>query len=113
MFFIYSLAALALLSALIFAVPLRAKAWTALALVGVGALAGAACAIGVLADGTTLRLWTPPGTLFGGGVLVEYFERKCVDVDIAVAMLEEAACRAQFLDNEKPHLAQQFQIAAR
>ena len=40
MFFIYSLAALALLSALIFAVPLRAKAWTALALVGVGALAG-------------------------------------------------------------------------
>ena len=53
------------------------------------------------------------GHLFGGGVLVEYFERKCVDVDIAVAMLEEAACRAQFLDNEKPHLAQQFQIAAR
>ena len=66
MFFIYSLAALALLSALIFAVPLRAEAWTALALVGVGALAGAACAIGVLADGTTLRLWTTPGTLFGG-----------------------------------------------
>ena len=66
MFFIYSLLALALTAALIFAVPLRAKAWTALVLTGVGALRIAAEAVGVLADGTTRRLWTVPGTLFGG-----------------------------------------------
>lgn len=66
MFFIYSLALLALVTAFVFAAPLRAKAWTALALVGIGAAALSACAIGVLADGAPLRLWTTPGTLFGG-----------------------------------------------
>ena len=66
MFFIYSLLALAVVTALIFAVPLRAKAWTTLAVMAVGAFGSAADAVRVLAEGVPMRLWTVPGTLFGG-----------------------------------------------
>ena len=66
MLFIYTLLFLALVVAAIFSTPLRAKAWTALALTGGGALWASARAIGVLASGTAESLWSIPGTLFGG-----------------------------------------------
>lgn len=65
MFFIYSLVALALVAALLFAVPLRAKSWTACALVAVAGLWLSAEAVGVLAGGTSRLLWQMPGGLFG------------------------------------------------
>ena len=67
MFFLYSLLVLTASSALIFAAPLRAKAWTTLALVGAGiAVLGTQAAV-VLATGRTHTLWTAaPGPLFGG-----------------------------------------------
>ena len=49
MFFLYTLFALAAVATLIFAVPLRAKAWAATAIEGLGALAATAAAVGVLA----------------------------------------------------------------
>lgn len=51
--------------ALIFAVPLRAKAWVSLALTGIGAVCASARAIGVLATGRTARLWSFDSPLFG------------------------------------------------
>ena len=66
MFFLYTLFALAAVATLIFAVPLRAKAWAATAVVGLGALAASAAAVGVLAGKAGLSLWSMPGTLFGG-----------------------------------------------
>ena len=66
MFFLYTLFALAAVATLIFAVPLRAKAWAATAVVGLGALAASAAAVGVLAGKAGLSLWSVPGTLFGG-----------------------------------------------
>lgn len=62
----FSLLALALIAALIFAAPLRAKVWTALALIAAGALWCSAKAIGVLAQGGVIQLWQENGTLFGG-----------------------------------------------
>ncbi len=50
---------------LIFAVPLRAKAWVSLALTGIGALYASAKAVGVLATGRTARLWSFDSPLFG------------------------------------------------
>lgn len=64
MFFIYTLLALVVVATLIFAVPLRAKAWTAFALVLGGALFCSALAIGVLAEGRAMLLWSNPGSLF-------------------------------------------------
>ena len=66
MFFLYTLFALAAVATLIFAVPLRAKAWAATAVVGLGALAASAAAVGVLAGKAGLSLWSTPSTLFGG-----------------------------------------------
>ena len=66
MFFLYTLFALAAVATLIFAMPLRAKAWAATAVVGLGALAASAAAVGVLAGKAGLSLWSTPGTLFGG-----------------------------------------------
>lgn len=62
----FSLLALALIAALIFAAPLRTKVWTALALIAAGALWCSAKAIGVLAQGGVIQLWQENGTLFGG-----------------------------------------------
>ena len=66
MLFIYTLLFLVVVVAAIFSTPLRAKAWTALALTAAGALWASVRAIGVLADGGTESLWMIPGTLFGG-----------------------------------------------
>ena len=66
MLFIYTLLFLVVAVAAIFSTPLRAKAWTALALTAAGALWASVRAIGVLADGGTESLWMIPGTLFGG-----------------------------------------------
>mgnify|MGYP000665112618 FL=1 len=46
--FLYSLLALAVVTALIFAAPLKAKVWATLAVVAAGALWASATAVGVL-----------------------------------------------------------------
>ena len=63
--FLYSLLALAVVTALIFAAPLKAKVWATLAVVAAGALWASATAGGVLAGGHTVRLWATDGFLFG------------------------------------------------
>lgn len=63
--FLYSLLALAVVTALIFAAPLKAKVWAALAVVAAGALWASATAVGVLAGGHTVRLWATSVFLFG------------------------------------------------
>ncbi len=66
MLFIYTLLFLLLTCLVIFAAPLRCKAWAALALVGVGALWGIVRAALVLGGGSQPLLWSLPDTLFGG-----------------------------------------------
>lgn len=66
MLYLYTLFFLVLVTAAIFAAPLRAKAWTALALTAGGALWASVRAIGVLAGGTAEALWAAPDPLFGG-----------------------------------------------
>ena len=66
MFFIYSLLALAVVAVVIFALPMRHKAWAALALTALGALWCSVRAAGVLAGTSHGALWSIPGTLFGG-----------------------------------------------
>lgn len=66
MFFLYSLLALGVVAAAVFAAPLRSKVWTALALTAVGALWCSAHAVGVLAGTAHELLWSIPGTIFGG-----------------------------------------------
>ena len=62
MFFLYTLFALAAVATLIFAVPLRAKAWAATAVVGLGALAASAGGLVFFPDfGTSPRLGGAPG----------------------------------------------------
>ena len=63
--FLYSLLALAVVTALIFAAPLKAKVWATLAVVAAGALWASATAVGVLAGGHTVRLWATDVFLFG------------------------------------------------
>ena len=63
--FLYSLLALAVVTALIFAAPLKAKVWATLAVVAAGALWASATAGGVLAGGHTVRLWATDVFLFG------------------------------------------------
>lgn len=65
MLFLYALPALAIITALIFAVPLRAKVWTTLAIVAIGAAGGSAKAIGVLCGVSAGQLWAFGGTPFG------------------------------------------------
>ena len=55
--FLYSLLALAVVTALIFAAPLKAKVWATLAVVAAGALWASATAVGGLAGGHTVRVW--------------------------------------------------------
>lgn len=64
MFFIYALLALAVVTAAIFAAPLRAKVWTALGFTAANAVASLWIAAGVLADGRTVPLWNV-ATLMG------------------------------------------------
>ncbi len=64
-FTLFSLLAFTAIVALIFAAPLRAKAWVSLALTAAGALFASARAVGVLATGRTARLWLFEGTPFG------------------------------------------------
>ena len=54
--FLYSLLALAVVTALIFAAPLKAKVWATLAVVAAGALWASATAVGVLAGGHTVQI---------------------------------------------------------
>ncbi|WP_295940847.1 proton-conducting transporter membrane subunit [uncultured Alistipes sp.] len=65
MFFLYSLLALAVVSILIFAAPLKTKVWTALVLIAAGAFWCSAKAIGVLTGAQAGRLWTIHNTVFG------------------------------------------------
>ena len=85
--FLYSLLALAVVTALIFAAPLKAKVWATLAVVAAGALWASATAVGVLAGGHTVRLWATDVFLFGSdagsmdplsarGYLAHYLGRK-------------------------------------
>ncbi|WP_295944119.1 proton-conducting transporter membrane subunit, partial [uncultured Alistipes sp.] len=63
--FLYSLLALALVAAAVFATPLRGKVWTTLAIVAAGALWGTVKALGTLAGTHTGPLWTTDTLLFG------------------------------------------------
>lgn len=63
--FLYSLLALALVAAAVFATPLRGKVWTTLAIVAAGALWGAVKALGTLAGTHTGPLWSTDTLLFG------------------------------------------------
>ncbi len=65
MFFVYTLLAFAVVVAAIFIAPLKAKAWTTLAVVVAGAVAATAMAVNVLASGTTIELWSLSGGMFG------------------------------------------------
>lgn len=64
--FIYTLPALAAIALLLFAVPLRAKVWTALSVISAGALWASAKATGVLWGGSAGKLWTASNAAFGG-----------------------------------------------
>ena len=64
--FLYSLLALALVAAAVFATPLRGKVWTTLAIVAAGALWGAVKALGTLTGTHTGPLWSTDTLLFGG-----------------------------------------------
>lgn len=66
MLFFYTLLFLVFTSAVLFAAPLRSKAWTALGLVGAGALWGIVRASAVLAGDGEPLLWVVDGTPFGG-----------------------------------------------
>ena len=63
--FLYSLLALAVVTALIFAAPLKAKVWATLAVVAAGALWASATAVGGLAGGHNGRVWATGVFLFG------------------------------------------------
>ncbi|MDE6507598.1 MAG: NADH-quinone oxidoreductase subunit E [Alistipes sp.] len=65
MLFLYTLFALAAITAAICATPLRGKAWTALALTASGAAALSVRAVGVLASGTALPLWDFDAPMLG------------------------------------------------
>lgn len=65
MLFLYALIALAAIAALIFSVPLRAKVWAALGVTSIAAVWCSALAVGVLADGGTLPLWSVETMAFG------------------------------------------------
>ena len=67
MFYIYSLAALACAAALIFAVPLRAKNWAALAIVLAGSVPAVVAAAGVLAGSSAMTLWASESPLGSDG----------------------------------------------
>lgn len=66
MFTLYSLIALAAITALLFAVPLRRKGLTALILIGIGALGSCALAVRTLIGGVPTQLWSGPNVLFHG-----------------------------------------------
>ena len=66
MFTLYTLFALAAISALLFAVPLRSKGLTALILIGIGALGSCALAVRTLVEGVPTQLWSGPNALFHG-----------------------------------------------
>lgn len=66
MLFLYTLLFLVLTSVVLFAAPLRCKAWTALGVVAIGALWGIVRASIVLAGGSRPLLWSIDGTPFGG-----------------------------------------------
>lgn len=63
--FLLSLLALTVIAAGVFAAPLRAKVWAALALTAAGALWASAHAVGVLAGASHGLVWSVPGTIFG------------------------------------------------
>ncbi|MDE6445250.1 MAG: NADH-quinone oxidoreductase subunit E [Alistipes sp.] len=65
MFFLCTLLALAVIAAAICAVPLRAKAWTALAIVAAAGIALAVEAAGVLAGGGSRPLWAFDSLMLG------------------------------------------------
>lgn len=70
MLFLYALAALAAVTAAIFAVPLRAKAWTAAVITSAAAAGCTALSVGVLASGRPLRVDCHADTLFGHQAIV-------------------------------------------
>lgn len=65
MFFLYTLLALAAIAVVVYAVPLRAKAWAALAITGGAGGVLAAKAAGVLAGGGSCRLWAFESLMLG------------------------------------------------
>ena len=65
MFFLYTLSALCFITAVIFLTPLRAKVWTALALIVAATAALSVKAVGVLAGGGTCPLWAFDSPVLG------------------------------------------------
>ena len=82
--FLYSLLALAVVTALIFAAPLKAKVWATLAVVAAGALWASATAVGVLAGGHTVRLWATDVFLFGSdGIAFQELDIPAMDYNLS------------------------------
>lgn len=109
--FLYSLLALAVVTALIFAAPLKAKVWATLAVVAAGALWASATAVGVLAGGHTVRLWATDVFLFGSDAgsmdpLSALFAL-IVSVGAVAAVLYSRGYLAHYLGRKSPgpHLA--------
>ena len=65
MFYLYTLLALAVIAAAVHLSPLKAKAWTALAIVAAAGIPLAVKAAGVLSGGGTCRLWAFDSLMLG------------------------------------------------
>jgi len=106
MVFLYTLLALAVVVAAICAAPLRAKAWTALAITGGAGGALALKAAEVLASGTSCRLWTFESLMLGpdGGTLdpLSAFFAVIIVVGAAAATLYSRGYLSHALDRKSP-----------
>lgn len=104
--FLYSLLALAVVAALLFAAPLKAKVWAALALIAAGAFTASAAAVSVLAGGHTVRLWATDVFLFGSdagsmdGLSALFVLIVCVGA--VAAVLYSRGYLAHYLDRKSP-----------
>lgn len=105
-FYIYSLIAFAAVVTLIFAVPLRAKAWVSLALTAIGALAASAEAVRVLACGVRTRLWLFEGMPFDGETAsmdgLSALFALVVSIGSVAAVLYSQGYLRHYLDSKSP-----------
>lgn len=103
MFFLYTLIVLAAMTALLFAVPLRAKGLTALVLIGGGALWSCSMAVGTLLKGQQTLLWLASGPLFGGDSGSMDTLSALFVLIIGIGSVASAAYSRGYLAGELPH----------
>lgn len=103
MFFLYTLIVLAAMTALLFAVPLRAKGLTALVLIGGGALWSCSMAVGTLLKGQQTLLWLASGPLFGGDSGSMDTLSALFVLIIGIGSIASAAYSRGYLAGELPH----------